>query len=110
MAALNEDNVEIRMQFKDSTKGLYDGAARSELIMRLEPGEAIFLKLNIKTPGFDSGVTTTELKLNYKETFPDAFIPDAYEVLLRDVLKGDHSSFVRDDELEAAWKVRDLGS
>lgn len=32
-------------------------------------------------------------------------IPDAYESLMLDVLKGDHSNFVRDDELEAAWEI-----
>lgn len=32
-------------------------------------------------------------------------IPDAYESLILDVLKGDKSNFVRDDELELAWKI-----
>jgi glucose-6-phosphate 1-dehydrogenase len=29
----------------------------------------------------------------------------AYEALLLDAFKGDHSNFVRDDELDIAWKV-----
>ncbi len=29
----------------------------------------------------------------------------AYERLIFDVLRGDHNLFVRDDELEAAWKI-----
>ncbi|KIK57894.1 hypothetical protein GYMLUDRAFT_228465 [Collybiopsis luxurians FD-317 M1] len=104
--ALNEDNVEIRMQFKDAPHGLFEGdIARSELIMRLEPGQAIWIKVNIKTPGFETGIVSTEMKLDYQETFPGVFIPDPYEVLLRDVLHGDHSTFVRDDELVAAWKI-----
>ena len=32
-------------------------------------------------------------------------MPDAYERLLFDVLKGDQSQFVRADELEAAWAI-----
>ncbi|KIK56297.1 hypothetical protein GYMLUDRAFT_76215 [Collybiopsis luxurians FD-317 M1] len=104
--ALNEDNVEIRMQFKDGPKDFYDtDPPRSELIMQLEPGKGIYMKLNIKTPGFDMDVTTTELKLNYEDTFSKVFIPSPYEALLRDVVKGDHSTFVRDDELAAAWKI-----
>ncbi|KIK60080.1 hypothetical protein GYMLUDRAFT_97342 [Collybiopsis luxurians FD-317 M1] len=106
--ALDENRVEIRVQFKDNPEGLYDDdeqLCRSELIMRLKPGEAILIKLNIKSPGFDTGVIPAELKLDYKEAFPDVFIPEAYEVLLRDVLRGDHSTFVRDDELIAAWKI-----
>jgi glucose-6-phosphate 1-dehydrogenase len=30
----------------------------------------------------------------------------AYEALLLDAFRGDHSNFVRDDELDIAWKVR----
>jgi glucose-6-phosphate 1-dehydrogenase len=32
-------------------------------------------------------------------------IPDAYERLLLDVIRGDHQHFVRSDELIAAWKI-----
>ena len=35
----------------------------------------------------------------------DQNIPEAYESLILDSLKGDHSNFVRDDELDVAWKV-----
>jgi glucose-6-phosphate 1-dehydrogenase len=34
---------------------------------------------------------------------PSSF--SAYERLIFDVIKGDHNLFVRDDELEAAWKI-----
>ena len=32
-------------------------------------------------------------------------IPDAYETLLLDVLRGDQENFVRADELQAAWRI-----
>jgi glucose-6-phosphate 1-dehydrogenase len=32
-------------------------------------------------------------------------IPEAYEALLLDAFKGDHSNFVRDDELDASWRI-----
>ena len=32
-------------------------------------------------------------------------IPDAYEVLLLDALKGDEARSVRGDELDASWKI-----
>ncbi|KIK56300.1 hypothetical protein GYMLUDRAFT_1016514 [Collybiopsis luxurians FD-317 M1] len=70
---LNEGSVEIRMQLMDGPKDFYaTDPPRSELIMLLEPGKGI--KLNIKTPGSDSNITTTELKFNYENTFPDVFI------------------------------------
>lgn len=30
---------------------------------------------------------------------------EAYEALILDAFKGDHSNFVRDDELDIAWKI-----
>jgi glucose-6-phosphate 1-dehydrogenase len=43
--------------------------------------------------------------LTYKRRFSDLNIPEAYEALLLDAFKGDHSNFVRDDELDASWRV-----
>jgi len=47
----------------------------------------------------------TEMDLTYKRRFSDAVIPEAYEALILDAMKGDHSNFVRDDELDVAWKI-----
>jgi glucose-6-phosphate 1-dehydrogenase len=46
------------------------------------------------------------MDLTYKRRFVDNKIPEAYEALILDALKGDHSNFVRHDELDHAWKVR----
>jgi glucose-6-phosphate 1-dehydrogenase len=43
--------------------------------------------------------------LTYKRRFSELIIPEAYEALLLDAFKGDHSNFVRDDELDASWRV-----
>ena len=43
--------------------------------------------------------------MTYKRRFSDLKIPEAYEALLLDAFKGDHSNFVRDDELDASWRV-----
>ena len=45
------------------------------------------------------------MDLTYKRRFTEAKIPEAYEALILDALRGDHSNFVRDDELDSAWKV-----
>jgi glucose-6-phosphate 1-dehydrogenase len=47
----------------------------------------------------------TELDLTYRRRFSDLKIPEAYESLILDAIKGDHSNFVRDDELDASWKI-----
>jgi len=40
-------------------------------------------------------------------SFGGAGLPDAYERLLIDALKGDASLFTRSDEIEMAWKLVD---
>ena len=103
--ALNEAKVEIRIQFKDVTQGIFKEVSRNELVLRIQPSEAVYLKMNAKSPGLYMRAIPTEMDLTYKRRFSDAKIPDAYESLLLDALKGDHSNFVRDDELDVAWKV-----
>ena len=73
--------------------------------MRLQPNEAIYLKTNVKMPGLSSLPGQVEMDLSYKTRFPQMHNPDAYTRLILDVLRGKQSGFVRDDELEAAWKI-----
>lgn len=108
LVALNEAKVEIRVQFKDVTQGIFKDIARNELVFRLQPSEAVYLKFNAKTPGLYSRAMPTEMDLTYKRRFAEQRIPEAYEALILDCLKGDKSNFVRDDELDVAWKVRPL--
>ncbi|OXG83650.1 glucose-6-phosphate dehydrogenase [Cryptococcus neoformans D17-1] len=103
--ALNEAKVEIRVQYKDATQGIFTDIPRDELVMRIQPDEAVYLKMNNKLPGFHTRAVPVELDLTYKKRFTDANIPQAYEALILDALKGDHSNFVRDDELDVAWKI-----
>lgn len=105
MIALNEAKVEIRIQYKDVTQGIFKDISRDELVIRIQPSESIYLKLNTKTPGLNTNTVPIEMDLTYKRRFSDQLIPEAYESLILDALKGDHSNFVRDDELDVAWKV-----
>jgi glucose-6-phosphate 1-dehydrogenase len=104
-AALDEAKVEIRIQYKDIETGPFKGLPRNELVMRIQPNEAVYFKVNAKTPGLHMGTLPADLDLTYKERFEDARIPEAYEALILDALNGDHSQFVRDDELDYAWKI-----
>ena len=106
-AALNEAKVEVRIQFKAITQGIFHDISRNELVLRIQPSEAVYLKLNTKRPGLYTRALPTEMDLTYKRRFADEKIPEAYEALILDALKGDHSNFVRHDELDVAWKVSD---
>jgi glucose-6-phosphate 1-dehydrogenase len=110
--ALNERKSEMRIQFKDAPAATYlfsgQDCPRNELVMRLQPAEAVYLKTNVKTPGFKSRPIQSELEVNYDTRFfahTEEANPDAYTRLLLDVLQGKHEAFVRDDELRRSWEI-----
>jgi glucose-6-phosphate 1-dehydrogenase len=96
--ALDELKVEVRIQFKGVTQGMYQNIPRTELVITLKPSESISLKMVPVDQPIGMGFT-------HKPSESDVRIPEAYKSLMLDVLKGNHSSFIRDDELEAAWQV-----
>ncbi len=106
--AMNERINEVRMRFKPVPGNLFDHradpVAANELVIRIQPDEAITLKVMNKTPGLDLKLEQTELNLRYRTAF-DEEIPDAYECLLLDVIEGDRNLFIRSDELAAAWDI-----
>ncbi|KAK9466804.1 glucose-6-phosphate dehydrogenase [Lipomyces arxii] len=103
--ALDSAKVEVRVQFKDVTSGIFKDIPRNELVIRIQPDESVYLKMNTKMPGLTTKTSVTELDLTYNRRFSDLKIPEAYEALILDAINGDHSNFVRDDELDASWKI-----
>lgn len=65
------------------------------LQMRIQPDEAIYYKLAIKQPGLEYNPVMSELDLSYKSRFKETYIPDAYERLILDAIRGDQEHFVR---------------
>ena len=51
------------------------------------------------------GLNVKKLDLSYSSAYEGHVIPDAYESLLLDVMNGEKSLFIRDDELRAAWDI-----
>lgn len=115
---MNEKKAEIRIQFRDPPGGLFEEEmrasggdqhlARDELVIRVQPNEAVYLKLNTKRPGeMGFGIEETELDLTYGDRYKGVKLPDAYERLILDVFTGSKINFVRSDELEEAWRIVD---
>jgi glucose-6-phosphate 1-dehydrogenase len=115
---LNEKKAEIRVQFRDAPGAMFDEdlqendsngkLARDELVIRVQPNEAIYLKLNTKRPGeMGFSIEETELDLTYGERYKGVKLPDAYERLILDVFMGSKINFVRSDELQEAWRIVD---
>lgn len=104
--ALNERKAEVRIQFKDVPGDIFDNAcARNELVIRVQPDEAVYMKISTKKPGMNFDPVETELDLTYKKRYEGIYMPDAYERLILDVFLGSQINFVRSDELAEAWRI-----
>ncbi|XP_073006859.1 glucose-6-phosphate 1-dehydrogenase, cytoplasmic isoform-like isoform X1 [Typha latifolia] len=105
--ALNSRKAEIRVQFKDVPGDIFKckKQGRNEFVIRLQPSEAMYMKLTVKKPGLDMSTIQSELDLSYGLRYQDVTIPEAYERLILDTIRGDQQHFVRRDELKAAWEI-----
>ncbi|MBB5516626.1 glucose-6-phosphate 1-dehydrogenase [Rubricella aquisinus] len=104
---------EIAVVFKEPPHSLFPtlpSHATNSLIIRLQPDEGITLRMTIKEPG-PGGMRLVDVPLDM--SFADALgpqsegMPDAYERLIMDVIRGDQTLFMRGDEVEAAWAWTD---
>lgn len=106
--ALDTSSTEIRIRFREVPGNIFAEAAghlsTNQLVIRVQPDEAISFRIINKVPGVRLGLDESNLNLSYASEFSGQ-MPDAYESLLLDVLRGDSSLFIRSDELEAAWDI-----
>jgi glucose-6-phosphate 1-dehydrogenase len=77
------------------------------LAICLQPDEGIHLRFEAKVPDTAAEMRSVDMEFHYAQDFGGSEIPDAYERLLLDALKGDASLFTRGDEIELAWKLID---
>ncbi|MCI0723650.1 MAG: glucose-6-phosphate dehydrogenase, partial [Acidobacteria bacterium] len=78
-------------------------ASSNALVITLQPDEGFDLHFEVKAPSQPPSLQTHKLHFRYAEVF--APLPEAYETLLGDVMTGDQTLFVRDDEVEASWQL-----
>lgn len=104
---------EIVIRFKETPHSIFGpeaGSKSNELTIRLQPNEGIDLRVTIKEPG-PGGMRLVDVPLDM--TFADALgpeaeeVPEAYERLIMDVIRGNQTLFMRGDEVEAAWAWTD---
>ncbi|KAG2501354.1 hypothetical protein HYH03_001144 [Edaphochlamys debaryana] len=105
--ALNERLAAVRIQLRTPPASIFGPLdhMRNELVIRFQPGEAIYAKMVVKKPGLEMDYEMSELDLSYPERYRGVIIPDAYERLILDCIRGDQQHFVRRDELRAAWAI-----
>jgi len=104
---------EIAITFREPPHSIFDDATgwrENVLVIRLQPDEGMNLMMMIKEPG-PGGMRLMQVPLDM--SFAEALgadhdeIPDAYERLIMDVIRGNQTLFMRGDEVEAAWAWAD---
>ncbi len=103
--------TEIALQFWRPPHALFAAAdpaagAPNMLVIRIQPGEGVSLRFEIKVPGVDVRMTSVRMDFNYAEAF-GADEHSAYETLLLDCMLGDATLFARADAVAAAWGIVD---
>jgi len=105
-----EGSSAICIRFKsppqDLLKQTRQGPSQPNWIMLgIQPNDCLKMEMQVKVPGLDLRTRTISLDAMYKKSTDEDF--DAYSGLLLDVMEGDHSLFLRIDEVETAWRVVD---
>lgn len=103
--------TEISVVFKNPVsrpfRNLDSGDEPNVLIYRIQPNEGIVLKILTKVPGYEAKLQPEYMQYCYKIDPHNHYIPDPYERLIVDAIKGDHTYFNNAEEVEAQWAFID---
>jgi glucose-6-phosphate 1-dehydrogenase len=101
--------TEIAVHLKRTPQALFARTPDDEIdpnviVLRIQPNEGITVTFGAKRPGLEMQTSTVHMDFCYQEAF-GVQSPDAYEMLLLDVMRGDATLFIRSDEVEAQWRL-----
>ncbi len=101
---MREKSTRIVIEFKNPLEGLYhhhqDKPAPNLLIISVHPNEGIALQVNSKNPSNSGKIEPVTVDFSAGTTD----VPEAYELLLFDALRGDSTYFAHWMEVELSWK------
>ncbi len=103
--------TEIALTFKKVpsqlfSSGLVQDIRQNTIAINIQPEEGISAQFVAKPPGVHYRLQPVRMDFKYGSSFQQS-VPDAYERLLLDAMKGDQSLFARADGTEATWAVVD---
>ena len=99
----------IAIQFKRVPQSLFthaDGLRPNVLAIHVQPDEGVSLGIGAKVPGQGMTVRTVNMDFLYGGAFRTG-LPEAYERLILDAMRGDPTLFTRADEIEEQWRIVD---
>jgi len=101
---------EVAYRFREPPTSLFkhtpfEKAEPNWLVFRMSPSECTELVVRTKQPGLELEARESVLRAEYATS--DEREASAYESLLLDILEGDHTPFLRFDEVEWSWRIVD---
>lgn len=96
---LDQKLTQIRINFKKDSE-----SEANKLVLRIQPKEGIELDLWVKQPGYTRKLQQKTLSFSYESTFKGR-LPDAYEQVVVDSIRGSHSLFASSDEVLESWRI-----
>ncbi len=106
--ALKENEVSISVFFKATSclcpKG-HEHPHQNVLTFGLEPKDEISVLFWAKRPGFDFELEPKRLAFSFSEGVLAHQIPNAYERVLLDAIRGDQTLFASTEEVKEQWKI-----
>ncbi|MGH7157124.1 MAG: glucose-6-phosphate dehydrogenase [Candidatus Saccharimonadales bacterium] len=96
---LDQKLTQIRVNFKKD-----DQSEANMLILRLQPKEGIEVELWVKQPGFDRQLQKKTLSFYYEQAFGEK-LPEAYEKVIVDAIRGRQSLFASSSEIIESWRI-----
>ncbi len=102
--------TEVVVEFKGMPTNVYLGQKHklepNLLVIRVNPMEGIYVKINAKKPGSESEIQPLAMDF-CQSCMVGINSPEAYERLLHDAARGDSTYFTRWDEVSSAWSFVD---
>lgn len=102
--------TEVVVEFKQMPTNVYLGQKHTLepnlLVIRVNPMEGIYIKINAKKPGSESQIEPLAMEF-CQSCLVGINSPEAYERLIHDAAQGDSTYFTRWDEVATAWAFVD---
>lgn len=90
--------TQVTVHFKKATP-----QAANSLVLRVQPREGIEFDLWVKEPGYERRLKKLLMSFYYGSHF--GRLPDAYEQVLVDAMRSNHSLFASSGEILAGWRI-----
>jgi len=106
---MTEKMTEVVITYKANPHGIFPGSnveKANRLIFRLQPNEGVEMEMISKKHSLSNELKLEKrtLNLDFFDSSGGSRIPEAYERLFLEAIRGDQWLFVSREEIEASWK------